>query len=87
MSLSHSNPLRYLQGLYQLIPEDRLAFIFTRTGGQSRRQHRLPASSVAWLLIAMALFTDLPISPVWRRIHPSTDEPEPVESAFTPARR
>jgi len=87
MSLDHHDPLGYLQGLYQLIPEDRLAFILDRTGRQSRRRRRLPASSVAWLVIAMGLFADLPIPQVWRRLHPSTDEPEPVESAFTQARQ
>ena len=87
MSLDHHDPLGYLQGLYQLIPEDRLAFILDRTGRQSRRRRRLPASSVAWLVIAMGLFADLPIPQVWRRLHPSADEPEPVESAFTQARQ
>jgi Insertion element 4 transposase N-terminal len=87
MSLGHHDPLCYLQGLYQLIPEDRLAFILDRTGRQSQRRRRLPASSVTWLVIAMALFADLPIPQVWRRLHPSTDEPEPAESAFTQARQ
>jgi Insertion element 4 transposase N-terminal/Transposase DDE domain len=87
MSVGHADPLCYLQGLYQLIPEDRLAFILQRTGRQSQRRRRLPAPSVAWLIIAMALYADLPIPQVWRRLHPSTDEPEPVESAFTQARQ
>jgi Insertion element 4 transposase N-terminal/Transposase DDE domain len=87
MSLGHRDPLCYLQGLYQLIPEDRLAFILGRTGRQSRRCRRLPAPSVAWLLIAMGLFADLSVPQVWRRLHPSADEPEPAESAFTQARR
>jgi hypothetical protein len=73
--------------LYQLIAEERLAFILQRTGRQSRRRRRLPASSVAWLVIAMGLFANLPIPQVWRRLHPSADEPEPAESAFTQARR
>jgi hypothetical protein len=87
MSIPAHDPLDYLQGLYQLIPEERLAFILARTGRQSRRRRRLPAGSVAWLVIAMALFAELPIPQVWRRLHPSTDEPEPVESAFTQARQ
>lgn len=87
MSLGHPDPLCYLEGLYQLIPEDHLAFILQRTGRQSRRRRRLPAPSVAWLVIALGLFADLPIPQVWRRLHPSTDEPEPAESAFTQARR
>ena len=87
MSLGHPDPLCYLQGLYQLIPEDRLAFILGRTGRQSLRRRRLPAPSVAWLVIAMGLFADLAVPQVWRRLHPSADEPEPAESAFTQARR
>jgi hypothetical protein len=42
---------------------------------------------VAWLVIAMGLFADLPIPQVWRRLHASTDESEPVESAFPQTRR
>jgi hypothetical protein len=82
-----ADPLPFLQGLYQLIPEERLAFILQDTGRQSRRFRRLPASSVAWLVVAMGLFADLPIPQVWRRLHPSADEPEPAASAFTQARQ
>jgi hypothetical protein len=81
------DPLPFLQGLYQLIPEGRIAAILQRTGRQSRRQRRLPAHSVAWLVVAMGLFAQLPIPQVWRRLHPSSDDPEPVESAFTQARQ
>jgi len=81
------DPLPFLNGLYQLIPEKRLASILKRTGHRSRRRRRLPAHSVAWLVVAMGLFAHLPIPQVWRRLHPSADEPEPVESAFTQARQ
>src|SRR5262249_16901248 len=87
MSLLTDDPLPFLRGLYQVIPEERLAFILQRTGRQSQRHRRLPASSVTWLVVAMGLFADLPIPQVWRRLHPSADEPEPVESAFTQARQ
>lgn len=82
-----ADPLPYLQGLYQLIPTERLAFILERTARHARRRRRLPAPSVAWLTVAMGLFADLSIPQVWRRLHASTDEPEPVESAFTQARQ
>src|SRR5262245_49476437 len=81
------DPLPFLHGLYQLIPEERLGSILERTGHQSRRHRRLPAHSVGWLVVAMGLFAQLPIPQVWRRLHPSADEPEPVESAFTQARQ
>jgi hypothetical protein len=73
--------------LYQLIPAERLAFILDRTRRQSRRRRRLPAPSVAWLVIALGLFADLSIPQVWRRLHPSADEAEPAQSAFTQARQ
>ena len=84
---SFADPLPYLQGLYQLLPAQRLDFILHQTGRQSQRRRRLPAPSVAWLVIALALFPDLPVPQVWRRLHPGTDEPEPVESAFVQARQ
>src|SRR5262245_35900699 len=81
------DPLPFLQGLYQLLPAERLAFLLEQTGRQSQRRRRLPASSVAWLVVAMGLFANLSIPQVWRRLHPSSDAPEPVESAFTQARQ
>jgi hypothetical protein len=81
------DPLPYIRGLQQLIPERRLAAILTQTARASERRRRLPAESVIWLIIAMALFAADSIPKVWRRLHPSRDEPEPVESAFTQARR
>jgi Insertion element 4 transposase N-terminal/Transposase DDE domain len=87
MLLDVRDPLPYLQGLYQLIPAERLTFILDRTQRQSRRRRRLPAPNVAWLVIAMGLFAGLSIPQAWRRLHPSSEEPEPVESAFTQARQ
>ena len=71
MSLGHRDPLRYLQGLYRLTPEGRLAFIPGRTGRQSRRR-RLPAPSVAWLVIARGLFAGLSVPQVWRLSRPGS---------------
>jgi hypothetical protein len=81
------DPLPYLRGLYRLIPEQRLAAILSRTSRSSERQRRLPADSVIWLVIAMALFATDSIPKVWRRLHPSRDRPEPTDSAFSQARR
>src|SRR5262245_48745073 len=82
-----ADPLPYLRGLYHVLPDERLDFILRQPGRSSRRRRRLPAPSVTWLVIALALFPDLPIPQVWRRLHPSAEEPEPVESAFVQARR
>jgi len=82
-----SDPLPYLQGLYRFVPEQRLAAILSRCGRASQRRRRLPAESVAWLVVAMALFAADSIPKVWRRLHPTRDEPEPDDSAFTQARR
>jgi hypothetical protein len=80
------DPLPFVRGLFQLIPEQRLAAIFTRTARSSERRRRLPADSVIWLIIAMALFAADTIPKVWRRLHPTRDEPEPTDSAFAQAR-
>jgi hypothetical protein len=82
-----SDPLPYLRGLSRLVPEQRLAAILSRCGRASQRRRRLPAESVVWLVIAMALFAADSIPKVWRRLHPTRDEPEPDDSAFTQARR
>src|SRR3954470_18436169 len=81
------DPLPYVRGLYQLIPEHRLAAILTRTARASERRRCLPADSVIWLVIAMALFAADSIPKAWRRLHPSRDRPEPTDSAFSQARR
>lgn len=81
------DPLPFVRGLFQLIPEQRLAAILTRTARTSERRRRLPADSVIWLVIAMALFAADCIPKVWRRLHPTRDEPEPTDSAFAQARQ
>jgi hypothetical protein len=81
------DPLPYLQGLYQLIPQQRLAWILAQTGRASQRQRALPAHAVAWLVIAMSLFARDSIPQVWRNLHPSRRVDEPTASAFSQARR
>jgi hypothetical protein len=81
------DPLPYVRGLWRLIPEHRLATILSRTGRSSERRRRLPADSVIWLVIALALFATDSIPKVWRRLHPTRDDPEPTDSAFSQARR
>jgi hypothetical protein len=84
---SAEDPLPFVRGLYQFIPERRLAAILTRTARSSERRRRLPAEAVIWLTIAMALFAADSIPKAWRRLHPTRDEPEPTDSAFSQARR
>ena len=81
------DPLPYLRGLSRLVPEQRLAAILSQCGRASQRRRRLPAESVVWLVIAMALSAADSIPKVWRRLHPTRDEPEPDDAAFTQARR
>lgn len=81
------DPIPSVRGLHQLISERRLAAILSQTGRGPGRHRRLPADSVIWLVIAMALFAADPIPKVWRRLHPGRDEPEPTESASARARR
>lgn len=81
-----SDPTPFLRGLYHLIPPDRIAHILESAGRQSARVRRVPAEAAARLVIALGLFADLPIPHVWRRLHPGTDAPDPVESAFAQTR-
>ena len=83
---SPTHPIPYVRGLHQLISEGRLAAILSRTGRQSERRRRRPADSVAWLVIALALFAADSIAMVWRRLHPTLDQPEPTDSAFPQVR-
>jgi Insertion element 4 transposase N-terminal/Transposase DDE domain len=81
------NPIPFVRGLAQLVPERRLSAILTRTGRASERLRSLPAESVIWLVIAMTLFAADSIPKVWRRLHPTRDDPEPTDAAFTQARQ
>ena len=80
------DPIPFVRGLHQLIPEGPLAAILAHTGRVSERRRRLPADSAIWLVIAMAPFAAGSIPEVWRRPHPGRDEPEPAGSAFAQAR-
>lgn len=77
------DPIPYVRGLAHLV-QQRLDHILARTG--ARRSRRLSPASVVWLVVAMSLFADHSVPMVWRRLHPSTDQPEPDPSAFTKAR-
>ena len=81
------DPIPYLQGLHEVVPWERLVYILTQTGRASKRNRRLPAPSVAWLVMAMSLWAGLSIPQVWRRLHPTEEDAEPTESAFAQARQ
>jgi Insertion element 4 transposase N-terminal/Transposase DDE domain len=81
------DPIPFVRGLSQLFSEQRLRAILSRTDRASERRRRLPAESVIWLVVAMALFAADSIPKVWRRLHPTRDQPEPTDAAFTQARR
>lgn len=77
----------YLRGLANLLHEQRLTYILARTRRHQRRQGRLLASSVVWLVIAMSLFARHSIPMVWRTLHPYQTTAEPDDSTFTKARQ
>jgi hypothetical protein len=81
------DPVAYLRGMSHLLQQQRLDYILARTRRRQRRQRRLLADQVVWLVIAMSLFATDSIPIVWRRLHPSTDKSEPDESAFSKARQ
>ena len=81
------DPIAYLRGLTGLIDPQKLDYILTRTDRREQRRRRLPADQVVWLVIALSLFSRDSIPMAWRRLHPSSDRPEPDESAFAKARR
>lgn len=70
-----------------LLPLGAILTVLTKTSKLSQRQRRLPAHEVVWLVIAQSWFPQRSLPQVWRHLHPSTDEPEPVASAFTQARQ
>ena len=82
-----SDPIPYLRGLRRLIEQQRLDYILSHTRRRQRRQGRLLSNHVVWLVIAMSVFATDSIPKAWRRLHPSTDKPEPDESTFTKARQ
>jgi hypothetical protein len=81
------DPLPYLRGLQEVVSWERIAYILTQTGRASKRNRRLPAPSVTWLVIAMSLWANLSIPQVWRRLHPTLEDAEPSESALAQARK
>jgi Insertion element 4 transposase N-terminal/Transposase DDE domain len=85
--LQAEDAVPYLQGLQEVVPWERMAYILTQTGRASKRNRRLPAPAVSWLVIAMSLWSKLSIPQVWRRLHPTLEEPEPSESALAQARK
>jgi hypothetical protein len=73
--------------LYQVLPVELVLQALRDTGRHSRRQRRLPAHAVVWLVIAGCLFRDRCLPQVWRHLHSSRDAAEPDDSAFTHARK
>src|SRR5438876_7843241 len=81
-----ADTLAYLEGLYTILPVQRIDFVLQLSRRVEQRQRRLPARSMTLFVVAMSLFPELSIPQVWRRLHPAQETPEPVESAFVQAR-
>ena len=82
-----ADPLVYLEGLYTILPLQRIDHILQWSGRVEQRQRRLPARAMTLFVVAMSLFPELSIPQVWRRLHPAQEIPEPVESAWVQARQ
>lgn len=78
---------RLFPTLYQLVDRDSINAVLRSTHTLGKRKRSLPAHEVVWLTIAQSLFRDRSIPMVWRHVHPSSDQPLPVDSAFTQARQ
>lgn len=57
-----------LEALARSITPERVRSVLERTGSQSRRVRRVPASGAVWLVIAMAIFNDLDTPGAWRHL-------------------
>jgi Insertion element 4 transposase N-terminal/Transposase DDE domain len=80
-------PLDYIHSLYQFLPLDLVLAVLHETGRHSLRQRRRPAHAVVWLAIAQSLFRRRSLPLVWRKLHSSSAQAEPCDSAFTKARQ
>jgi hypothetical protein len=77
------------------IPADLVDAVLAETGGQSRRQRRLPARLVVYYVLALALYAQASYGEVLRCLlegvrwlHPGGEDPAPAtKSAITRARR
>jgi Insertion element 4 transposase N-terminal/Transposase DDE domain len=81
------DPARLFPSLYLLLPLEAILAVLEYTDTASKRQRRLPAHEVVWLVIGQSWFPDRSIPKVWRHLHPSPDDRDPVDSAFTQARQ
>jgi len=73
--------------LYQILPLALVQQVLQETRRHSRRQRRLPAHNVVWLVVAQSLFRKRALPLVWRHLHFSCDAHEPDDSVFTHARK
>lgn len=79
-----------LDRLARHVPEDWIEEALEATGVATIRRRRIPAERVVWLVVGMALFRDLPIEDVLRRLQvalPSKSGKPPVKSGVTQARQ
>jgi hypothetical protein len=57
-----------LEALCRFVQPEAVRQVLRQTRAQSRRQRRLPAAAVVWLVIAMAMWRDMDIPSVWRQV-------------------
>jgi hypothetical protein len=80
-------PLEYVRGLQRFLPLDFVLAALRQTAKLSKRQRRLPAHCVVWLVVAQGLLRDRGLPQVWRFLHKKRQDKEPADSAFSQARQ
>jgi hypothetical protein len=57
-----------LEAICRYVPPQQIAQVLARTGRESRRLRKLPATAVVWLVIAMGLWAEADLRSLWRQV-------------------
>ena len=61
-------PVIVLEALSRFVPPRTIRSVLIRTGRQTRRIRRLPATAVVWLVIGIGIWTDRDVPAIWRQV-------------------
>jgi len=92
--LSDGREAPLIEAITRYVPQALINEVLDRTGRREKRRRRLPASAVAWLVLMMALRSDLDLPAMWRQVcgvlyemlHRLGGVSPPVKSALSQAR-